>query len=174
MSDSADQHCLFLERRRVMEGIRQYVFTLIVATLICTLLSGLFRSVGTREWMRIISGAFLLITAATPISDLKMISPMTYTPSFLQEASCITAEGEYKMHQALSDIIKSETETYIYDKASKENADLKITITIGEDYRPVSAELEGEISLQSRKELEEILEAELGITKEHQIWTGNP
>lgn len=157
-----------------MEGFQQYILSLIIAALICAVLNGFVSDGSSREWIRLLCGVYLLITVAGPLPGFKTISLSDYIAIYQQEADSLAKEGQSQMEQAFSQIIKSETEAYIFDKASKYDADLKITVTISKDFLPVSAELEGEIPTPSRKELEKILETELGITKEHQIWTGHP
>ena len=72
----------------------------------------------------------------------------------------------------MADIIKAETEAYILDKASQLNVELSVEVTIDEENIPTAVTLSGEVSPYARRQLQEIIESDLGIAKENQRWTG--
>lgn len=75
---------------------------------------------------------------------------------------------------ARREIIKAEAEAYILDKAGSYGLQLEVCVTLREDDIPVpeSVCIAGAVSPYARTRLEILIENELGIPKERQLWTG--
>ena len=74
--------------------------------------------------------------------------------------------------EAEGNIIKSRVQAYILDKADSFGTSLEVEVILDQDHIPVSVELQGNISPYARAQLTEIIEEDLGIPKEHQLWIG--
>ena len=72
-------------------------------------------------------------------------------------------------NQAVSVIINEKIEEYILKKASDYSAKLDVEVIL-ENNIPAIVILDGDISPYAKRQLEAILEKELGITKENQQW----
>ena len=72
----------------------------------------------------------------------------------------------------MQDIIKSTCEAYILNKATELGADIHVSVSVNSQHIPFAARIMGEVTSDVRKQLEQILETDLGITKENQSWTG--
>lgn len=157
-----------------MEGLRQYVISVVAAALICGILSGLVQKGAAKELVRLIGGLFLAFTVIRPIAGLDFNALADISFPYAQDAEQTAALGENMARQSLADIIKAESEAYILDKAAALNAAITVEVTLSGDDPPipVSATLCGEVSPYARQQLEGILQSELGIAKENQLWTG--
>lgn len=157
-----------------MEGLRQYVISVVTAALACGIVSGLTPKGTAKELVRLLCGVFLAFTAIRPITGLDFNALAEFSFPYAREAEQAAAMGENMARQSLADIIKEESEAYILDKAAALNTDLTVEITVSDDDAPVpvAAVLCGEVSPYARQQLETILQSELGIAKENQLWTG--
>lgn len=156
-----------------MDALRQYIFSIISAALICGILSRLTQNGAAKEFIRLICGIFLAVIVFRPLSqiDFDVLISDFYT-SQTQTAEELAVSGEKMAEQAMAESIKARYESYILDKAAELNTELTVAVTVNEEYVPVYAELNGEITPYARRQLEYILESDLGITKENQLWTG--
>ena len=155
-----------------MDGLRQYVISVTSAALICSILLGLMQKGPAKELIKLLCGLFPAFTVIRPLSQLDIDALIDFSWPYTQEAEEAAAVGEDLARKTMAGIIKAESEAYILDKAAGLNAELAIDITISDAQVPVSAEICGEVSPYARQKLETILETDLGITKENQIWTG--
>ena len=74
----------------------------------------------------------------------------------------------------LTPLIKQKTQAYILDKAHSFGCNPDVEVTLGDGPSPVpeSVRITGEVPFSVRKDLEKLLEQELGISKENQQWIG--
>ena len=155
-----------------MEGLRQYVISVAAAALICGIVSGMVQNGAAKELVRLLCGLFLAVTALHPLVKLDLSNLGEFVLPYTQEAESVAAMGENMARESMADIIKAESEAYILDKAAELNAEITAQITVGDDQAPAAAKLSGEVSPYARQRLEKILESDLGIAKENQLWTG--
>ena len=75
---------------------------------------------------------------------------------------------------ALRQIIKTETEAYILDKAAQFDLQLDVQVALTDDVMPVpeSVQLTGSVSPYVKSRLQILISNDLGIPKEQQLWTG--
>lgn len=123
-----------------------------------------------KELVKLLSGLFLTITVICPMLKFDIPDITEYFQSYSQEAAYSSGIGEKLAEEAMAEIIKEESEAYILDKAADFHADLSVEVSVKEMY-PVAVILEGSISPYAKSQLEAILENDLGITKENQLWT---
>lgn len=155
-----------------MDGLRQYVISIVVAALISSILSGIIKNGTAKGLIRLLCGLFLTFTVIRPLGQLDLRWLTVDSISLNREAEAVASMGENMARETMTEIIKEESEAYILDKAAAMNVELTIDITVSEEQIPVSAVLGGEISPYARERMEAILESDLGITKENQLWTG--
>lgn len=157
-----------------MEDLRQYVISVVVAAILCGIVTGLIRNGTAKEIVKLVCGIFLAFTVIHPIAGFDIASLSDFRFSYSEDAAQAAALGENLADESLRDIIKTESEAYILDKAEALNAELTVEITVSDDDTPVpiSAKLCGEISPYARQQLQSILQSDLGIAKENQLWTG--
>ena len=72
----------------------------------------------------------------------------------------------------LRGILRSRLEEYILEKAASLDTALSVTVTLGEDNLPEMVYLRGSCAPGTKAELASMMETDLGISKENQLWTG--
>lgn len=155
-----------------MENLRQYIMSVILAALICGILLGLVHSKSSEKAIRLLCGLFLTLTVIRFPGQIELDSLFSSYSSYNQTAQDAAALGKKRASKMAADSIKAQYETYILDKASALNAEVSIDISVNQEYIPIHANISGKISPYNRHRLEDILETDLGITKENQLWTG--
>lgn len=124
--------------------------------------------------IRMIGGLFLAFTVIAPITDLDMDVLMDLGNELSTEAEKAASRGQDLAADAMSEIIKQETQAYILDKAASYGAELTVEVEVNreESAVPESVVLRGAVSPYAKAQLQQIMETELGIPKENQIWIG--
>ena len=158
----------------MMDGVRQYVFTVVAAALLCGILSSIFHQGKSKELLRILCGIFLTFTVLKPIIGADWTKFLEESIIFESDAQQAAALGENMARQATAELIKEKCQAYILDKAAELNVSITAEVTVSEEEspKPISVVISGQISPYSRAKLESILETDLGIAKENQVWTG--
>ena len=174
MHIASDFYNLFYERIRIVGQISRYVFSVVITAIICSLINNFLKNFKTKEIGRFICGIALTISVLAPIANWTEIKFQNIFDNYSMEAQAIITQGKEISYEARSEIIKSETETYILDKAAALDADISVRITIAEagEPIPVSVVIFGQPTSYTRNKLEEIIEEDLGISKENQQWCG--
>ena len=157
-----------------MEALGRYVVSVTASAMICAVVMSLGGSGGKKALLQLICGLLLAVTVLRPVAQVNLEALLEIPGTFTQGAQGAAQSGEKMAREAMVDIIKSETEAYILDKAAGLNAAIAVEVSMEEEGTPVpvGATLSGEASPYARKRLEQILQTELGIPKENQRWTG--
>lgn len=157
-----------------MDGLRQYIISVVSAAMLCGIVTGLMQKGTAREIIRLVSGIFLAFTVIHPIAGIDIASLTDYRFSYADDAAQAAAMGENITRESLREIITTQSEAYILDKAAALNAELTVAVTVSEEDTPVPVEvhLSGEISPFAKQHLQSIIQSDLGIAKENQLWTG--
>lgn len=155
-----------------MEALRQYVLSVVAAAMVCGIVTGLFPSGGGKQVVKLICGLFLAYTVLVPISGGSFSQMLDFPLGFGDEAAEAAAVGENLALDSMANIIKSETEAYILDKAAGLQAEVTVEVSLNEENVPNSVTVSGAVSPYTRRQLQTIIESDLGIAKENQKWTG--
>ncbi len=158
-----------------MEAVGRYIASVCAAAVLCGMLNHLLPGGGAaKKLLRLISGIFLAFVAVQPLAEIELGALPVLSGEYFRDAQAASAEGEEMASEAISAIIKEQTEAYILDKARQLQADLTVEVTLSQDPlpTPVAVRLEGTISPYNKAKLAALLAQELGIAKECQIWIG--
>lgn len=153
-----------------MTDLGQYVITLSCAALIGGILCGLLGDCVGKELLKLLCGLFLTLCVLKPILEIDLTEITENFLTFSEEATAYSELGQGMAEEAFSEIIKQETEAYILDKAAALRAEVTAEVMVAEGI-PVGVRLTGNLSPYSKARMESILETELGIPKENQLWT---
>lgn len=157
-----------------MDGLRSYLLGIFAAAVLCGIVTRFLGEKGTQgAIVKMIAGVFLTFTVIRPVVNIRLEDFCDFTDDFSYDASLAAGAGEALTKEALSAGIKSRCETYILDKAAALNARLTVEITLTDQNIPIPCKvrLKGNISPYAKSQLQTIIADELGIDKEHQIWT---
>lgn len=151
---------------------KQYVLSVIASVLLCKIVMHLITDLRYRRLVQLIGGTFLAVTILNPILsaeidyspelDIGRFSPDEYVNS-----------GKLAAIQEQEQGICNACESYIANKAKALGAAVTAEVFLDEMLHPNSARLYIQTGSEHQKKLEQILEADLGITKENQAWIWN-
>ena len=157
-----------------MDPLKQYLVGVIATALICSLVQTFPQKGAARDLSKVFCGLVLSVVILAPLKHLSFAAPTDFIISFSPEIHTHAQKGEDMAKQTLRDIIKSETESYILDKAAEIGATIRVTVSVSDSEMPIPTEaiLSGSTTSEIRNLLQEILVSDLGITKENQTWIG--
>lgn len=157
-----------------MDALRQYVISVVAAAIVCGIVTGVMKEGTAQAVVKLICGLFLTFAVLRPIARLDLADLGNFGLSLSRDAEQAAAVGENLARDALADIIKRETEAYILDKAAALNLSLEAEVTVSDSDPPVpmAVRISGNASPYARLRLQNLIQEELGISKENQLWTG--
>lgn len=156
-----------------MEQIGKYMLSVICAAVLCAIVIRLpAQDASTKKLIQTAAGLFMVFTLIQPIAEIKISDLPLFLEDFSSDARDAAAEGELQTNNALHQSIKQQLESYILDKAAALGASVKVDIVLSESAIPVpvAVVLSGNISPYHKVQIGNILETELGLTGENQIW----
>ena len=157
-----------------MEAIRRYLFSLCAAALLCSLVRALVPKGRMKSICSLLCGVFLAMTALTGLAGWELSDVAEELTKMRIAAEEARTGVEIGNREALSAIIKSKTEAYIWDKAQELDLSVSIEVMVEADGSypyPSGVQITGAFTPQQRKTLEAYIEENLAIGKERQIWT---
>ncbi len=157
-----------------MTSLRNYLISVVIAALICGILSGLAGKKSQQQGLiRLLCGIFLSLTVIKPLMNVQLEEITLYTQSVTMDAQGAVAYGEAIAANQKSEIIKQRTEAYILDKATSLGASLDVSVSLDEGGSiPQRVTLSGSIAPLAKKRLMQIIAQDLGIAEEDQTWIG--
>lgn len=155
-----------------MEGLRQYVISVVAAGIICGILTHITSGSAGRQVAGILCGLFMTIVLLQPLASVGEINWEPLLDNWEQQGEVFASEGVDAVADRKAELIKQQAEAYILDKAAAMHAAVEADITVGADGIPVSVRISGAVSPLVKSRLTDILTSELGIPKENQQWTG--
>lgn len=156
-----------------MDHVSQYIFTVCAAAIICGIVKNLTVKKGpVSELVHMMCGVFLTVTAISPLLKVQLGELSSFTQTHRFEAQQISADAEQEAIDAMREIIITQSEAYIMDKATSLNALIEVEVVLSEGTPgiPCAAIIKGIISPYAKTRLTEILESDLGISREAQQW----
>lgn len=155
-----------------MEELKGYLLSLITLALLCGILRELVISETARELIRLVCGLCMVLTLLRPFSGLSWEIPQWNPEIHREQAKEYVSDGRLASESAFKELIKAETEAYILDRAGQLEAQITVSIRVNAENIPDQAVLHGDLSQEQKEKLTHLLETDLGLTKEQQIWSG--
>ena len=152
--------------------MKEYIFSICIASVVCSILLSICGKSTYTPLIKMICGVFLAITLIAPIKQLYFNEMLDAIEVTRLDGKTISGEGEQMAKNSVSQIISQQTRAYILDKAQSFGADISVEVTLDESnaFTPCSAQISGAVSPYCKRMLQEIMEQDLGISKENQIW----
>lgn len=158
-----------------MDALRQYFLSVTAAAVICGIVNGLLQNKGMAPALvKLISGSFLALAVISPVTRIDLDDFTDYSLNYSAAAECAAGAGENLAQETMADIIKSQSEAYILDKAESLGLEVDVDVTVSGEQLPVPVAvcISGAVSPYAKGQLTAILTENLGIAKENQQWTG--
>lgn len=156
-----------------MDRIEAYILSVCAAAIVCAIAANLGSKDGAAgKLSKMAAGLVLLFTVMQPLAQVKLTDPKAIFSELKQEAHDAAGAGQLQANNALAQRIKEQTEAYILDKAALQGANLQVEVVLSDDPfpKPEKALLRGDASPYLRARIGAMLEQDLGITGENQIW----
>ena len=120
----------------------------------------------------LISGILMAITILAPIGTITFSGISDFWEDLSSDADYYVQEGISLIEKQEVDIIKSQSEAYILDKANRMGLQIAVEVELDEHNRniPCGVVITGNISPYGQTQLGSYIEDTLGIAKENQIW----
>ena len=150
----------------MMDAVRRYLFSLCAAALLCSLVRALVPKGRMKSICSLLCGVFLAMTALTGLAGWELSDVAEELTKMRIAAEEARTGVEIGNREALSAIIKSKTEAYIWDKAQELGLSVSVDVAIEED-----VQISGQFTEMQRQSLTRYIEENLAIGKEQQIWT---
>ena len=174
MPPSINQYSVFFEGDGLMEDIKAYLLGIVGAAVVCGIATRLIDDKGTQGAMiKLIAGLFLAFTVIRPIANIQLDGLTDFADVYTDAGAAAVAEGERMTTDAIRASIKARSEAYILDKAAELALSVEVEVTLSNDEIPllVSVRVSGKASNYAKSRLQAIITQDLGINKEHQVWT---
>lgn len=157
-----------------MEGLGEYILSVVCAAILCTLVAGIAGKEQTAgKVLQLVCGLFLTLAVVRPVTAIHLDDISRFTQSLEADAAMAVGMGKDYYEDTLSSVIQEKTEAYILDKALSLGVQTKVQVVVDADHTISEVVFTGRIAPYARSRLQEILESELGIAKERQIWIGS-
>ena len=156
-----------------MEGISQYLLTVVSAGIICAICSGMISKKGTyAAIIKLLTGLLMLLTMLAPLTKLNIQDLTAYFNDLSFDGTANAQAGEAMAVDATESIIKENVKAYILDKASALGLDVEVDIALTEDTPPLprSVTVTGAVSPYAKQVLTKVISDDLGIPEEQQLW----
>lgn len=152
--------------------MKSYVISIVSSAILCGIIKNFIEEKTTiGKILRILSAVLMVITIFNPLKHYTFFDINGYIGDFKDDGQKYMKAGEEFSKQSIQEIIKSETEAYILDKAQKIDTDISVEVEFNsEDLVPCGIMINGDISPYAKEVLKSFVEDNLGITEENQIW----
>lgn len=153
----------------------EYVVCITAAAILLAILNRISGEEGSGSTLlRLAGGIFLTIIITQPLFGVDLSEIGRNAKEFYISGTRASDAGVSLAGGALSESISSQLETYIRDKAAAYNSDLRTEVTLDENFQPIYIRIKGNISPFAKTQLQNTIEADLGIAKENQLWISPP
>lgn len=155
-----------------MKALGEFAFRIVCCAFISSTLNCIIQDAKLKEFIKLISALILTLTILQPIKSLDLPSMLDLGVTYQEDGIYYRDTGKIQTQKAIRQRIKEETEAYILAEAHQINADIAVTVTVGEDSLPKRVYFQGKLTPSAKTHLESFLESTLSIAKENLIWTG--
>jgi stage III sporulation protein AF len=155
-------------------ALGEYIVSVSATALICGIISGFLRDRTGGKSVKLVCNLLLMLAVLRPIVNLEKEYLSNISLPTFPDGSAWIEEAGYDYGNAVTNIIKQQTEAYILDKAAAMGAAISVAVTVSGDEPPVpvGVEISGSVSPYLKLRLEEMIQEDLNIAKENQVWTG--
>ncbi len=159
------------------EVLRAWLNAVIYTGVICGIALVITPGGRVKKALTILCGAAMCVAFISPLAGIDLNSYSETLAGFKLEAESFAAQGESYSKNLNRTIIEDECEAYILDKAENLGVQLDevevLAVWSDEGYwYPSEAAITGSVSQDQRERMSSCIEAELGISRDNQQWSG--
>lgn len=155
-----------------MDWWREYILSVVCSVLIGGVVVNLVSDLRYGKLIRFVYGTCLAVSVLGPLS----VADITDSVDFSLESESpelLIERGRQEALRMREECITEACETYISNKAKDLGAIVTADVYLDETLKPYFAEIYPQTDSEQYPGLEQILEDDLGITKENQAWIWN-
>jgi len=153
--------------------LKEYVLRIVAAAIVCAVARGfLGKKTATGRITALLSGIFMAAAVITPLGNIHFYGVSDFWDDLSVDAKKYVTEGTTNAEKQRLNIIKSQCEAYILDKANRMGLQIAVEVEL-DGYNgniPCGAVISGNVSPYAREQLGAYIEDTLGIAKEKQEW----
>ena len=156
-----------------MNNISGYVVGVICAAILCAVINQWSEKKGTHgALLKMLTGVFMTITLVSPLLDFDITGVDRRFSWITADAEAAAQSGQILAKDSMAEIIKTQCEAYILDKAAFWELNLSVEVTLSESDPPIpnGVVLEGNVSPYAKNQMTNWIVEELGISEAHQVW----
>lgn len=170
----SDRRDLLLEGGDMMDAVRQYIISIIYASVVCAVFKGFLGKSASSRLIKLLCGMLLLFTFLKPLKQIDLpdiIGPSRWNEDIANEA---IRRGEELSQNAMADIISTKLASYVEEKATELGAEVWVEIKLSDEEipAPVGIDIAGQVSPYVRSLLETYIMENIGLDREDVRWTG--
>lgn len=157
-----------------MKDVSNYLISVVCAAMLLSIINHIFRKKGAVHGLiKMLSGVYLATVIVSPITKIKINQDYLSLDAYYQSAYLYCDDGKMLSNSKNKQLIKSNTESYIMDKAVSMNADLCVEVVMseGDENLYESIILKGDTSPYVKEMLSKVITNDLGISVEAQQWS---
>lgn len=148
------------------------------AALICAVAFALTPNGKVKSVLKLICGIVLICAIINPVLKKNLPDMSMDMSKYREKADEIVSNAEETKNSLSRTIIEDKLKAYILDKAKSYNVELEsvsVSVKWGDEecWYPYEVDLTADIGQKEKELISSAIEAELGIPKERQYWSGH-
>ena len=155
-----------------MDGIKTYLLSVLVIAFVCSFINRLVSNRANSAVLKMITGLIVTMTVLQPLKGIYWGPSSPFSLDYKDQITDAIAKGETEKQKALTDIIRQEVVTYILRQAKMLHVDVTVDVVLTDAAMPVPefVRISGNVAPYAKQQLINIIERELGVAEENQIW----
>lgn len=157
-----------------MSEFKQYIIAVTAAAIVGSVVITICdKKSTTSAVIKLIVGVFMTLTIVKPIIDVKIVDISEYLSTVNALAADSVQSGSLWAASESAAIIKDRTEAYILDKALSMGLHIDVDVSVSEQtpFAPSFVTVTGNVPPYARTQLSQLIEEDIGVSKENQTWT---
>ncbi len=156
-----------------MNDIREYLFSIITAAVICAISINLTSKNNTvSALIKLLAGVFLSITIISPWVRLRIHNLDSYLDRIHTDSEQAAQQGITAASNEIAVIISDRIQAYILDKAWSLGVEPEVLVACSDvaPYEIHTVTLKGDISPYAKNKLKQVICDDLGLTEDKLLW----
>ena len=153
--------------------MKSYILGIVAAAIVCAVAQGILgKKTPTGRIAYLLTGILMAITLIAPLDQISFRGVTDYWEDLSGDAQGYVSEGTVMAENQMADIIKSQTEAYILDKANRMGLQIAVEVELDGNNGniPCGVVVSGNVAPYAKEQLESYMEDTLGIAEENQTW----